>query len=62
MDIIYDGIVIDIVVNESDCLNGANTMVLACHGDHSDSRGGVVSFAGSNTWFGVDPQTHNCNC
>jgi hypothetical protein len=52
-------------INENDllpeCVNAEVWLIDNCHGKNQDSRGGWVTWSNGNR-YGVDPQTHNCNC
>jgi hypothetical protein len=43
------------------CGAGETWLIDKCHGSNADSRGGYVNWIDGNR-YGVDPQTHNCNC
>ncbi|EAQ88676.1 predicted protein [Chaetomium globosum CBS 148.51] len=45
----------------SECVNAEIWLIDNCHGNNQDSRGGFVTWSNGNR-YGVDPQTHNCNC
>jgi len=44
-----------------ECNNALTWLIDNCYGSSQDSRGGYVNWPSGNR-YGVDPQTHNCNC